>query len=183
MWLREIKFKVISELFKNCWTQLKEKTKSRAEHLEVCFVCSCIGVSEDREPASFPGSHRDLSTEVWFPGSFLVCSGIGLGNLSNRATSFNLKNSDLLLSQEIMLLKINVLGPGEWIITLFLRDWLAEFCKTCTVCLLKACLWGWINTEGLRSSHCNSQSIDLYLRFKEISICQDKTSCVHLVPY
>lgn len=56
--------------------------------------------------------------------------------------SFNLKNSNLLLSQEIMLLKINVLEPEAWIITRFLGGSLAEFCKTCAVCLLKAYLWG-----------------------------------------
>lgn len=60
--------KLNSRWFKNSLriveANLKKKPKSRAEHLEVCFVCACGGISEDGESASFPGSHRDLSAQV-----------------------------------------------------------------------------------------------------------------------
>lgn len=48
-------------------------------------------------------------------------------------TSFNPNNGNLVLSQEIMLLKINISGLEEGIIIYFVGDSFPEFCKTCAV--------------------------------------------------
>lgn len=84
--------KLNSRWFKNSLRaaepNLKEKNqKSRAEHLEVCFVCSCPGISDVGEPAQFPGIHRDISTQVQCPG----CQGNGLGNVSGCANLLQFK--------------------------------------------------------------------------------------------
>lgn len=78
--------------------------------------------------APFPGIYRDISTPQC---SIQDAKGLDQELCLGVQISYNLNNGNLLLVQEIMLLKINVLGLEEGVIIRFIRDLPPEFCKTC----------------------------------------------------
>lgn len=76
--------------------------------------------------------HHSQGSTGAFPPKCSIQGAMGLTQemCLGVQTSFNLNNGNLLLSQKIMLLKINVLGLEEGIIIRFIGDLPPEFCKT-----------------------------------------------------
>lgn len=133
--------KLNSRWFKNSLRaaepNLKKKQKAEQNTLKLALFALA------RVSPTFGSQRRSQGSTGTFPPKCSVQGAMAPAQEMRLVvqTSSNLNNSNSLLSQEIMLLKRNVLGLEEGIIIHFIGDLVPEFCKTCAV-RFEGCLWG-----------------------------------------